>query len=583
MPGALQCKRNRSPATATLLGALAIALAASGQNPEQAEITTQETKSTFLLRAQRNLVVVRVVVRDANGHEIGSLRQQDFQLFDNGKLQTIAHFSIERPSSRHPPPAALAGQKLQPEAVPEHSGGPLMPQRFLALFFDDVHLKFEDLASVRDAADHYLTARLTPEDRAGIFTSSGQGILDFTNDREKLHKALSRLQSRRILGTRESHPCPDLSDYEAYLLVDRHDSDALLVATIETVDCLCGGIATGCPAEQHAVTVARQIVEESENQARYTFRGLDQLVRRMEPIPGERTIVLVSPGFLNLNLLYETSDTINRALRSSIIISALDAKGLDVVLPFGDAAQNAPVPPAVAGKVASMRLAGHSLDSDVMAEVASSTGGTFFHNSNDLDRGFREAGRLPEVSYVLAFSPQDLKYDGKFHNLKVNLLTQTHVTVQARRGYFAPRKALDPKEQAEEEIRQALFSQQELNEIPVTVHTQFFKPDNLVARLSVVTRLDAHFIQFHKDQGRNLDDVSVAVALFDQTGNFVDGQQQQIQFRLRDETLQKLSKSGIATKTSFDVKPGTYLLRTVVRDAADAKISAVNNTVEIPY
>ena len=582
MPGSLRCKRTRSPATAALLGALAIALAAAGQNAEQPEITTQQTQSTFLLRAQRNLVLVRVVVRDANSHEVGNLRQQDFQLFDNGKLQTIAHFSIERPSSGNPSPAALAGQKPRPDAGPDHPGAPVLPQRFVALFFDDVHLKFEDVARVRDAADHYLTARLTPEDRSGIFTSSGQGILDFTNDRERLHEALSRLQSRRTLGAGESHRCPDLSDYEAYL-VDRHDSDALLVATMETIGCLCGGNPTGCPAEQHAATVARQIVEESEHQARYTFRGLDQLMRRMESVPGQRNIVLVSPGFLNQTLLYETSDTINRALRSSIIISALDAKGLDVVLPLGDATQKAPGPPGVAGKVSSMRIAGHSADSDVMAEVASGTGGTFFHNSNDLDRGFRETGELPEVYYVLAFSPQDLKYDGKFHNIKVNVLSPTHVTVQARRGYFAPKKALDPKEQAEEEIRQALFSQQELNEIPVTVHTQFFKPGNLVARLSVVTRLDARFIQFRKDQGRNLDDLTVTVALFDETGNFVYGQQVDIQLRLRDETLQKLSESGIATKTSFDVKPGTYLLRTVVRDTADAKITAVSHTVEIPY
>jgi len=65
-------------------------------NPQ--EISTRDVEPTFKLQAERNLVMVRVVVRDAKGATVDNLRQEDFQLFDHGKLQTILHFSLEKPT-----------------------------------------------------------------------------------------------------------------------------------------------------------------------------------------------------------------------------------------------------------------------------------------------------------------------------------------------------------------------------------------------------------------------------------------------------------------------------------------------------
>jgi len=53
--------------------------------------------------------------------------------------------------------------------------------------------------------------------------------------------------------------------------------------------------------------------------------------------------------------------------------------------------------------------------------------------------------------------------------------------------------------------------------------------------------------------------------------------------RLRDATLERLSHTGVTVKTSFDVKPGAYLVRLVVRDSQAAQVSAENGVVEIPY
>jgi len=63
---------------------------------------------------------------------------------------------------------------------------------------------------------------------------------------------------------------------------------------------------------------------------------------------------------------------------------------------------------------------------------------------------------------------------------------------------------------------------------------------------------------------------------FDENGNFVIGGEKIVEMRLLDSTLEKLGRSGINVKSSFDVKPGSYLVRLVVRDAEGELMAAKN-------
>ena len=56
-----------------------------------------------------------------------------------------------------------------------------------------------------------------------------------------------------------------------------------------------------------------------------------------------------------------------------------------------------------------------------MMEMTDATGGTFIHNTNGFEQGLARLANAPEYSYFLAFSPQDLKLDGRFHSMKVKL------------------------------------------------------------------------------------------------------------------------------------------------------------------
>jgi VWFA-related protein len=557
------------------------------QAQESPEVTTQEAGPTFKLQSQRNLVEVRVVVRDTKtGKTIGNLAKKDFQLFDNGKPQAISVFSVEKlKPAGGPPEKGKAPQDTEETATP----AAVLPQRFLALYFDDIDFQFGDLAQARDAAGRYLKSAMQPGDRAGIYTTSGQGITDFTDSRDKLDEGLAHLRPRPIV-TAECSINISISPYTAYAISEQKDPTALDIVTQEVLATVNQGPAP-TPAQRAqqlrtaqlmAQDCSRQVLEKSEMQSRQVLRTLLELVRRMGATPGERNIVFVSSGFFSETLMYELNEVIERALRLNVTVNGLDARGLAVFIPGGDASQQSTVPSQVAARAMQYDTTNFQNLSDAMGAIASGTGGIFFHNNNDLDLGFREAGTLPEVSYILAFTPQELKSDGSFHKIKVSLTQKAPLVLQARRGYFAPKKATDPIQQAEDDIKEAVFSQQEMQEIPIQLRTQFFKPEGQNAKLSVLTHVDLKSVHFQKEAGRNIDSVTIVTVLFDNSGNYVTAQRKIVHLRLLDATVPKVAKSGINIKTSLDVKPGTYNIREVVRDM-QGQISATNNVIEIPF
>jgi VWFA-related protein len=379
-----------------------------------------DTSTTF--QAKTDLVLVPVVVRDQQGHAVGNLRREDFQVFDRRKPQVVASFSIEstaKPEGANPAPAA----EREPPITPDH---------LVVYLFDDVHLSSSDLAAVRDAAERHLKGSLGPADRAAIFTTSGRTLLDFTNDPAKLHETLLKLRPQPIARPM-SKECPDVSYYQADLIVNKHDPGALQTAVQDAFICMnLPDIHLAPPIAQAA---ARRALSAGDTESRVALGMVGKVVRALSTVPGQRSIVLISPGFLTLADLQQDSTAImDLAIRSNIIINSLDARGLYTVVPGGDAGQ-------AVQNIAQTQDQGASAAAgeDVLAALADATGGAFFHDNNDLAEGFRRVAARPEYVYVLGFSPRDLKPDGKFHDLRVTLKDPGKLTLRARRGYYAPK------------------------------------------------------------------------------------------------------------------------------------------------
>ncbi|MBZ5584261.1 MAG: VWA domain-containing protein, partial [Acidobacteriia bacterium] len=477
-----------------------------------------------------------------------------------------------------------------PNAAPETAGGkvlpavPVPPGRFIIYVFDDRHIEAGDLMAVRAAARQHLEGAMGPDLRAALFTTSGRGGLDFTDDKAELEQAIDRLMPGPRVATDVAIDCTATTYFIADLIWNRHDREADEMLQLQIAGCL--NDAPG--VDSMKLSAVTRALGEGNFETRSALDALDRAVRRLSVMPGERKIVLISPGFLATDARYDLQKVIDHSVRSNVTVNALDARGLYV--PMLDASQGMPRTSDGATNSSSYRY--QTLRSrfdkdaafaqqDVLAELAAGTGGVDVQNSNDLKGGFDRIAAPAEFVYVLAFSPQNLKHDGSFHPLKVTINGGAY-SIQARRGYYAPTQLADAAEQAKEEIREAVFSREEIRDFPIDLQTQFFKPDEDSARLTVIAHIDLKSLRFRKTEDRNLDDLSVSTALFDRNGNYVSGYTNEVTMRLKDATFAHMMSNGIHLRNGFQTIPGTYQIRVVVRDSENQLMAARNAAVEIP-
>jgi VWFA-related protein len=568
-------------------------------------MSSHESPATFSSRV--NLISVPVVVRDREGHAVGTLRKEDFQVSDKGKAQVITQFSIEKAGA----PSVETDAGGAPQEKTETGKSPL-PDRYIAYLVDDVHLQRGDLLQTRQAMNRHLDESLEPQSRAAIFTTSGQMLADFTDDREKLHRAVDNVQPWS--SGLSADDCPTVSYYLADLLMNKFlyfsgltDVQIAALVVDSTGDQSLIGVvkeAGQCshlplnppppphnppypPPEEPLIVAVRQAVRQAivygERETSLGLIALNNVIRKLSVMPGSRNLVLASPGFLlTLDHRSEESDVFERAVRANVTINTIDMRGVFATGAGGDASQRGNATPRAATFLGQYEAAAATQAADVLAELADGTGGTFFHNNNDLKGGLNLLAARPEYVYVLGFSPQNLKYDGSYHSLKVTIGNPANLTLQARRGYWAPRHANDAAEEAANQIRDAVFSRDEIPDLPLDVRTQFFKSSGDKAEVTVIGRVDVGSLRFRKADERSNDTLTVVAGLFDANGNYVGGVQRVVQLHLRNETLAKLRSSGIIIKETLQAKPGRYSVRMVVRDDEGHTMAAKNRGLDIP-
>ncbi len=567
-----------------LLLACGVCSAQSAPQP-QAEISQHDAPARFTSRS--NLVEVPVVVRDKQGHPVGNLTKDDFFLFDKGKPQLIARFTVEKAGTPYIPAVGatqVTGDSPAEPAPPlagETATGPAIPERFVAYLFDDVHLSAGDLARMRQVTLEHIDASLDPVTRVAIVSTSGMGALDFTADLQKIHATLNGFHPYTPMPT-ASNDCPNVSLYMADLIINQGDMTALSVATADAA--ACSGLAGNNTSLQGMVrTAALSALSIGEAETRFSMNSVKALAERMTAMPGSRSIVVISPGFIvpSTDLQRDLMDLLEKAIRGNVTINTLDARGVFTVIPGGNADTRAVNTTNVTLQT-SYQTSSFVAQQDILEELADGTGGSFFHNDNGFKEGLEQLTKQPEFIYLLGFSPADLRYDGQYHSLKVTLKDPAGLTLQARRGYYAPKRPDDPEEAAKEDIREAVFSRDELQDIPIAMRLQFFKSSQNNARLSVISHVDVKNLHFQRDQDRSKDTLVIVAGLFDRNGNFVSGTQRTVEMNLRDQTLDAIESSGINVPAYFDVTPGAYTVRVVVRDAQGQMMAAKNGVVQIP-
>lgn len=389
----------------------------------------QEPAVTLQLNVNR--VLVPVVVRDKQGHPISDLKKEDFEVADNGKPRPVSAFNVEQlgPAEQHADTGTAPA--LDSNAAPPSSP---TPQRFILYLFDDVHLSVEDLAQVQKAGAAVVDG-LSGRDIGGVVSISGKTNSGLTRDRARLQDAIMSLQTHNVFRA-DPRACPNISYYQAVQIEREHSPEgpAFQEAFRQVLNCNPGldPKYQQTAAENEVSSATNRVLNLGRQDVQTTYASIAGWVRTMATLPGQRMLILISPGFLPIEQESMTleSRVMDLAAQSNVTISALDARGLYTT--ELDASSRGSASQSDYNR-SSMTFAEGSMEA-----MADGTGGTFFHNRNDLSAGFKSLTETAEVVYVLELSLDGVKQDGSYHHLKVKV-SRDGVDVSARRGYFMPK------------------------------------------------------------------------------------------------------------------------------------------------
>jgi VWFA-related protein len=546
------------------------------------------------VRVQTNLVQVPVVVRDVHGQPVGTFTQTDFELLDNGRPQIISTFAVEQA-----PPRAPEGTAAPQSKEPPSSPGSSAPPRYVVLYFDDANLSLSDLEPVQKAAEQVVREGVQVGDRVGVFTTSGNVALEPTGDTGKILDAIKELRSQQKLAM-SANSCPRMGIYQAHLIYDMRDPNATALA-------IADGNAQKCLPRSHAeeivLNTASAVLAFAEQLSQTTMDRVTDAIRYLSKFPGHKTLVLMSAGFFTMTLHARQEKLMSDALKSSVVINSLDARGLYAEIPIGgpSGGLSQPVgPPLYVGNrppgsgpaivdmgsyVDSLAHQQAEIIKDPLSLLAEGTGGRFFQNNNDFKRGIQELASAPDVFYTLGFQPGDMKPDGQYHSLKVQLLSKRGYTVEARKGYYAP----TTKELAEQEIpgdasrklTSAVMGTEIRTDIPGELETKLEKTASGGPQLIVSMHVDLSGLSYTKRDDRSVQRLVFVAALFDNSGRIVAGFQRIADLSLKDATRARITQQGLDASVPLQAAPGSYRLRVVVEEMGRGGISALTQPVEI--
>ncbi len=391
-----------------------------------------KTPAAYPLRRKRPPEVaihIPVVVRDPDGHSVGGLRRQDFRLLVDGRFHVISDFA-----ENIIPPAPTS-----PHAV--------TTLRYIALYFDDLHMNSTEIIRATDGADGYFAHRLGTWDRVGIFTASGENTLPFTHNLLALHNTLMTIHAHPLPKS-IVNGCPPMNDFEGYLVVDIHQALAREVAIEQALQCL--HLETD-PAHRAPVAVLRRAARQADVQARRVLAAeerrsaqfldhLDSLIHTVAQLPDPRRIIVISPGFLTPAFGPQVDDLVRRATQLNITVSTIDIRPQLTQPSFDTAGFSAAQAQRVALAAARyrMKVGEASMATEVVMQLAAGTGGNFVPNTYDPEFAFPMAARLPRSLYILTFEIPRYLANGSYHRVRVELLRHAGFSVQAEDGCYVP-------------------------------------------------------------------------------------------------------------------------------------------------
>ncbi len=146
----------------------------------------QQVGPSTEIRVHVRLIPIDVRVTDGADRPVTDLKQEDFQVFENGQLQEIRHFTIQTLTPTTGGPARSSDLRLPTTIEPTPQTG----RTFLILLGRGRHQ--QALKSV-DALIQFVRESLLPQDLVAVYAYNR--ATDFTSDREQIVQVLEQYKN----------------------------------------------------------------------------------------------------------------------------------------------------------------------------------------------------------------------------------------------------------------------------------------------------------------------------------------------------------------------------------------------------
>jgi VWFA-related protein len=524
-------------------------------------LPAQDTQQSqpLVLKSTTRLVQVSVIVDDNKGKPVADLKKEDFQIKVSGKVQPIRVFAVDSATaSTGSSTLAHSDRPLPPNVFTnrlEMNAG--VPSGVTIILLDERNTRYADLIYAKAQVVRYLRT-LQPGDHIGLYVLGGslRVLHDYTADSsELLNRLASYKQGQQLPNTTTGEP------------QDAMQGDALML------DGWVRASGGGSPAERGFYTTDRVFA---------TLRALEFIANHMARQSGRKNLIWVSGGF-PLEIGFDNieafrnpaieqrtfTDEVSHAVRAmndaNLAIYPVDARGLMVDPRFDASRRTIERRPALAPPVGVK-------NQQTMEELASRTGGRAYYNTNDLAKAIHEAVDDSRVTYTLGFYPNDEKFDGKFHDIKVQLVERGGLKLRYRKGYFdLPEEPQDDKAR-KTELGDAVWSPIDGTALGLMAQVQ---PGSKPGTLDILVKIDHTAISLESQQDRWAGRLDILFVQKDDRGNQFNGLEDTVELRLIQATYDKLMKEDLIYHKVVERFPSAKVLRIVVRDAASGSLGSV--------
>ncbi len=518
-------------------------------------------------RSNVSLVVVDVVVRDKAGAIVRNLRANDFEIREDNRPQEIRSFDFQEITTAPPAPGPAApvlsagatspgsGAASAGTAAPGTTAAastPVAPaapvrredlagRRLLVLLFDLSSMQPEDLDRAGRAAVDFVDHQMTDADLVAVASvDTTLSILsDFTSDRQAIKTAL---------------------------------------VAFTTVD----GVAFDTPATETAATdeaggaaAAGGEYDLFNNDAR--LRAIRTLAQALAPIEQKKAILYFSNGLSRSGSdnQVELRTTISAAVRANVSLYPVDARGLQAVVPGGDATRpSATGVNAFSGRGVRGQFDQLAASQETLQTLASDTGGRAFTDTNTLGDAFVQVQRDTSGYYLLGYSSSNDVKDGRFRRITVRVKTPG-LKAEHRNGYYADRDfAHSGKQDRERDLQEQLSSPISATDLPVFMSAGWFRltDDRYYVPLSVAVPAAA------ARGGVQPTELDVLGVIRDEQGRTVG--------RMRETMKVAPDTSGTARpmlyQSGLSLPPGRFSAKVVVRENAGGTVGSYETGVFVP-